>query len=574
MRPALTRAGVAYVATSVVLVAASAVLAAWPLLALCMAQVSLLFFAYAVFVPVSLAIKQRKLAFCWWIDQDVGGEGSARSGRVVTLRLQLRNETGRMLRPIEIQALASSAIELDQDGRLVAAVPPAREVCFSLKATPRAAGIWLFQGAVMRVTDPLGLFAVQVYYPQPLPLRALPRVTRRAARRIPFGPQTGSPHERSGPRLLRQRGMGTNLREIRDHVPGDPFRRIVWKATARTRRLMVRELESEILVNHWLLLDISPTMRSGTLGTTALDFGIELVSGLSRVALDSGDRVGLLTFDTRIFSEVAPADGRPQLLRIVSSLLRLHRIADEDLTDVTNDELYDLIASYVAYQRGIDLRLRRLPRRTSQLWRDLVDTGRGYAIRRDRLHELVFEQCRLPQPGRKELLPPDLPRASTLDLARLRQYCLACGIELPYRQHSMLAPKHEGMASAILRAAAARNSQFIVLISDLEDIVAPRTILESLCLALRHHHRIVVVVPYPSDPFAGRHDLHARRMRALFQLRHDRQQRQLRRDVQALGIQVIAAGPRDTPERILHRLVSLTSRGQRSRPPLGYGWAS
>ena len=35
------------------------------------------------------------------------------------------------------------------------------------------------------------------------------------------------------------------IRELRDHAPGDPLKRVAWKASARRGRLLVREMERE-----------------------------------------------------------------------------------------------------------------------------------------------------------------------------------------------------------------------------------------------------------------------------------------------------------------------------------------
>jgi hypothetical protein len=102
---------------------------------------------------------------------------------------------------------------------------------------------------------------------------------------IPFRPRTGALHERAGQRTVRQVGLGSDLREIREHIPGDPFKRIAWKATARMRKLMVREFESEIVVTHWLLLDVSSTMRAGGPGRSKLDYGLSLCAGFSLLTL-------------------------------------------------------------------------------------------------------------------------------------------------------------------------------------------------------------------------------------------------------------------------------------------------
>ena len=43
----------------------------------------------------------------------------------------------------------------------------------------------------------------------------------------------GALHEQVGLHHVRRRGLSGELREIREHTHGDPFKFIAWKATAR-----------------------------------------------------------------------------------------------------------------------------------------------------------------------------------------------------------------------------------------------------------------------------------------------------------------------------------------------------
>ena len=53
----------------------------------------------------------------------------------------------------------------------------------------------------------------------------------------------------------KQAGLGNDLLNIRPYVPGDPQRLVHWKATARTRRLMIRQLAQEGESGYHLQLD-------------------------------------------------------------------------------------------------------------------------------------------------------------------------------------------------------------------------------------------------------------------------------------------------------------------------------
>lgn len=72
----------------------------------------------------------------------------------------------------------------------------------------------------------------------------------------------------------RQKGIGVEFFGLRDYFPMDDFRRIDWKATARTGDLIVREFESERNIKIMILLDCSSSMGGGLPDNTKLDFAL------------------------------------------------------------------------------------------------------------------------------------------------------------------------------------------------------------------------------------------------------------------------------------------------------------
>ena len=118
-------------------------------------------------------------------------------------------------------------------------------------------------------------------------------------------------------RRSKKTGAGIEFADHRDYVPGDPFKLIAWKASARAPlgRLLVRDLDRETLLLHTLLLDIGPGMREGAPGSWKLDHAIELCLAYSRAVDNDGDRVALLTYDNQVHSALRPGDGPAHRLR-------------------------------------------------------------------------------------------------------------------------------------------------------------------------------------------------------------------------------------------------------------------
>ncbi|MCC6746579.1 MAG: DUF58 domain-containing protein [Deltaproteobacteria bacterium] len=559
MRPSLTATGATLLAVGGFFVFCGLLAQSWPLFALGTLQVSSLLVLHLLLLPQVGALRRRELELAWWVAAPEHPGGILVAGRPVDLHVLLRNRSPVAFTPAGLRVIASSTLEAPVDGQGCSVVPSRSEVTFRLEVVPRAAGHWFLHGVLLRTTDRLGLFSLELYFPHPLELKVFPPA---GASKLPlhFRPRTGATHERAGLRVIRQRGMSSDLRELREHSPGDPFKNIAWKATARTGRLMVREFESEIMTTHWLLLDISPTMREPAApGQSKLDHALGLAAGLARAALDRGDRVGLLTFDTRVCGHVPPRDGRPQVFRLLDRLLEAQNVVDEDLTDLTDQELYGAVADFLRLQDGLDTRLVRPPPRGSPVWADLVEGPHGEWIDRDATHRAVRESLARRRDGGTPSWWTRIVAASP-ETAELRLFCRLRGIEVPYRRPSPLARKHQGLAAALGEAAFSRASQMLLVLTDLEDVGEPREVLDVLALAQRRRHHVVVLAPY-GPAFAQRSaGVHEARMAVVLGLRHRRQREEIRGSIERLGIPVLSLSPEDTAERVLARLARGTPR--------------
>jgi uncharacterized protein (DUF58 family) len=92
----------------------------------------------------------------------------------------------------------------------------------------------------------------------------------------------------------RMAGRGTEFERIRDYSPDDEYRQIDWKASARKHRPMSRVYEVERSQNVFLVLDAG-RMMAGRVGKLAkLDYAVNAALMLAHVALEAGDRVGLM----------------------------------------------------------------------------------------------------------------------------------------------------------------------------------------------------------------------------------------------------------------------------------------
>ena len=124
----------------------------------------------------------------------------------------------------------------------------------------------------------------------------------------------------------------TDFLEIRDYAPGDPYRMINWKATARRLSaspspLQVNEYEREGRKVVWIFLDSAPHMATGTTLRSALDYAVQAALGLADFYLNRGCRVGLAIYNHDAYRWEGPYERRveppPELMKALSGLKSL-----------------------------------------------------------------------------------------------------------------------------------------------------------------------------------------------------------------------------------------------------------
>lgn len=94
----------------------------------------------------------------------------------------------------------------------------------------------------------------------------------------------------------RRAGAGEQFWQFRGYVAGDQPRDIDWRQTARRDETFVREREWEAAQSLWVYRDQSPSMnwRSRDAWPTKAEFADRLWLAVSMLALEAGERVGLL----------------------------------------------------------------------------------------------------------------------------------------------------------------------------------------------------------------------------------------------------------------------------------------
>jgi uncharacterized protein (DUF58 family) len=126
-----------------------------------------------------------------------------------------------------------------------------------------------------------------------------------------------------GLRHARLFGQGTEFERLREYLPDDDYRRIDWKATARRRRPVTIEYETERSQNVMVVLDAGRMMQSPIEKIAKLDYVINATLFLTYVASGKGDKVGMMTFADDVIHYLTPRQGRGQFYRMLEMLYAL-----------------------------------------------------------------------------------------------------------------------------------------------------------------------------------------------------------------------------------------------------------
>ncbi len=208
----------------------------------------------------------------------------------------------------------------------VLAIPSKGYSSLTYSIAPTSVGSQPF-GPIRVVTrDITGLFFYERRIASPDSIEVTPRgeeITRGALAAMTISSYGGSI-------TSRRKGEGMDFADIRKYQPGDPYKRIEWSSTARTRQLMVKETHAETQLNVMLLLDATETMAYGEAGQTKLDYAARAVASLLGYLSGRGDLVGLTLVGSGESSEVIPiARGRLQTTRILHKLGALRTTSSE-----------------------------------------------------------------------------------------------------------------------------------------------------------------------------------------------------------------------------------------------------
>jgi uncharacterized protein (DUF58 family) len=175
---------------------------------------------------------------------------------------------------------------------------------------------------------------------------------------------------------------GTDFREIRSYVSGDPVKTINWKATAHRVNPasiwpLVNEYEREGRKSVLIFLDTSESVEIGSTIENVLEYSIEAASNLLYYFIDRGYRVGM-SVSGEPGREFYPDSGRQVLTRIIPQLVHLK--AGGEPARLLNS--IDNFRNYVLNHKPLSVVVTTLDTRSVDVLEKFFDKLRSYYSRR------------------------------------------------------------------------------------------------------------------------------------------------------------------------------------------------
>lgn len=172
-------------------------------------------------------------------------------------------------------------------------IAPGQTIHIQARARAGRRGSRLFVGFYCGLLDPLGLLQRLFYAPCRQSLLVLPKPLR-SGLNVPAGSRSMSAGDSLDPRIA---GDGEEFRSLREWRPGDPIKRLDWKATARLGSPVAREYAPEFKLRSALAFD---TFLPPGLDERAFEDAMGYAAGLA-VSIDRNDlNIDLLIVEARV----------------------------------------------------------------------------------------------------------------------------------------------------------------------------------------------------------------------------------------------------------------------------------
>ncbi len=240
-------------------------------------------------------------------------------GKPQNVELEITNSSNRNCR---VEMIDDLPVEFDSD-------PPSfplqlktrsRKQCHA-RLTSSRRGLFHLAGIHVKVYSLLRLWRAYYFYPN----RSVAHVYPDLKQISEFGLLARTNRlSLLGFRRTRKVGQDNEFERLRDYTRDDNQRHIDWRATARKRKLMVKDFQNNQNQSIIFLVDCGRMLTGISGKISMLDHAFNAMLLMSYVALKQGDSVGLLTFSNCVHRYTPPKTGTRHLNRLLHASFDQH----------------------------------------------------------------------------------------------------------------------------------------------------------------------------------------------------------------------------------------------------------
>lgn len=348
-------------------------------------------FAIECFVfSIQARLTYRQLELTRELRDDRGNVTTLWAGQSFSVRVALRLKGARSLGYVVLTDRApAGAGPVEGSLRWSGSLSPDSQETIEYRVQCPTPGAIRFEGVRVQLADFQGFFYFETFLRVPAQYAVLPKLVdaeahQRATKRFNLLPPPGI-------HRLRRPGSGSELLDLRDYRPGDPPKRIAWKASARRDKLITRELESEVPIRCTLFLDASDSVRLGPPGRNSLSALIDVTATVAQAAAGNRDLVGLAICDEDSVEYVAPARSSIHTIGLLRRLARTANLAPA--TEAA--EVGPLIDRAYAVATEIYPDLLRPSVNRFPAWLPFISPQPFWTMRQPPLHQVLLRTVRL-----------------------------------------------------------------------------------------------------------------------------------------------------------------------------------
>jgi uncharacterized protein (DUF58 family) len=222
----------------------------------------------------------------------------------------------RSLGTLEIYDTIPSSMKLvGGSNKFLANLNKNEEVEIRYKVQAPLRGYYNFGPVVIRNSDFLDLFMEKRSIADKTTVVVYPRMLDVSS--VPIDSKYRKLHP--GSITMRHVGTGSDFHSIRDYFSQDPFKNINWKVSARLRKIMVNQYETEDVFDTIILVDARKKAAVGSALYNPLEYSVRAALTITDHVMKRSNRVGLITYGDTV-KIIPPGNGDTQMAQILALL--------------------------------------------------------------------------------------------------------------------------------------------------------------------------------------------------------------------------------------------------------------